>query len=83
MSQDSLIDWKSESEAIHQEMNHLFAAGWLETVAERRVRLLQFLALIERRDAAAYRFLHSNGLGEQGIIRSATAALKGDPSSAA
>ena len=59
MSQGSLIDWKSESEAIHQEMNQLFGAGWLETAAERRVRMLQFLALIERRDAAAHRFLHS------------------------
>jgi hypothetical protein len=74
MSKGSLIDWKNESEAIHREMNHLFAAGWLETAAERRVRMLQFMALIERRDAAARKFLHSNRL-----VKSRPAALNGDP----
>jgi len=57
MSQGALIGWKSECERIHNEMNNLFKAGWLETAEERQVRKLQFMALIERRDAAARKFM--------------------------
>jgi len=60
MSKGALVDWRSEVEAIHREMDYLFTAGRPETAAERQVRQVQHLALIERRDAAAHRFLHSN-----------------------
>ena len=53
MSKSALIDWKSEAADIHREMDDLFKAGRPETAAERQVRQIQFLALIERRDAAA------------------------------
>jgi hypothetical protein len=59
MSEGALIDWRSEAEAIHREMDLLFKAGWLETVADRQVRQVQYLALIERRDAAARRLLQA------------------------
>jgi hypothetical protein len=59
MSEGALIDWRSEAEAIHREMNSLFKAGWLETAAERQVRQVQYLALIERRAAAARRLLQA------------------------
>jgi hypothetical protein len=57
MSQGTLIDWKNESEAIHNEMDRLLASGWQETAEERQVRKMQFMALIERRDVAARGFL--------------------------
>ena len=59
MSAGALIDWRSEIEAIHREMDYLFKAGWLETPAERQVRQVQYLALIERRDAAARQLLQA------------------------
>jgi hypothetical protein len=40
-------------------MDRLLSAGWLETAEERQVRHVQFLALIERRNAAADNFLKS------------------------
>jgi hypothetical protein len=61
MSQDVLIDWKEECEAIHREMDRLLATGWLETAAERQVRKIQFMALIERRNVAAQNFIKSDG----------------------
>jgi hypothetical protein len=60
MSKGTLIDWKEECETIHKEMDNLLKTsrpGWPGTAEERRVRHLQFLALIERRDAAARKLL--------------------------
>ena len=57
MSRGALVDWKSECEAIHKEMDDLFRAGRLETAEARQIRRLQFLALIERRNAAARKLL--------------------------
>jgi len=59
MSKGALIDWESEAAAIHREMDDLFKAGWPETAADRQVRQIQFLALIERRDAAARQLLQA------------------------
>ena len=59
MSKGALIDWESEAAAIHREMDNLFKAGWPETAADRQVRQIQFLALIERRDAAAQQLLQA------------------------
>ena len=36
MSKGALVDWRSEVEAIHREMDYLFKAGWLETAANGR-----------------------------------------------
>jgi hypothetical protein len=60
MSKGALIDWKVECETIQREMDHLLKGRWLETSEERRVRQFQFLALIERRDTAARKFLQVN-----------------------
>ena len=59
MSKSALIDWKSEAADIHREMDDLFKAGWPETAVDRQVRQIQFLALIERRDAAAQQLLQA------------------------
>ncbi len=50
-------NWKLECEAVHKEMDCLLKAGWAETAADRQVRRMQFMALIERRDAAARNLL--------------------------
>ena len=59
MSDGALIDWKNEAAAIHREMDDLIKAGMPETAGERQVRQIQFLALIERRDAAAQQLLQA------------------------
>jgi hypothetical protein len=50
-------NWKLECEAVHEEMDCLLKAGWAETAADRQVRRMQFMALIERRNAAARNLL--------------------------
>jgi hypothetical protein len=57
MSRGALISWKEECYTIHSEMDRLLTAGWPETVEERQVRKIQFMALIERRNASAQKFL--------------------------
>jgi len=61
MSQGALISWKEESGTIHREMDRLLRAGWVETAEECRVRKIQFMTLIERRNVAAYNYLKSDG----------------------
>jgi hypothetical protein len=50
-------NWKQECEAVHQEMDCLLKAKWTENAADRQVRRMQFMALIERRDSAARNLL--------------------------
>jgi hypothetical protein len=57
MSQDAFMRWKEECETVHNEMDRLLAAGWLEAAEERQVRKIRFLALIERRNVAAHNLL--------------------------
>jgi hypothetical protein len=38
-------------------MDRLLTAGWPETAEERQVRKIQFMALIERRNVSAQKFL--------------------------
>ena len=61
MSQGALIGWKEECETVHSEMDRLLTAGWAETAAERQVRKIQFMALIQQRNDAAHNFLKSDG----------------------
>ena len=56
MSQGALISWEEESGTIHREMDRLLTAGWVETAEECRVRKIQFMALIQRRNVAAHDF---------------------------
>jgi hypothetical protein len=49
--------WRSECEAIDQEMDRLVRSSWPRSQEEIQVRKLQFMALIERRDEAARFFL--------------------------
>jgi hypothetical protein len=76
MSKGALIDWKDECKAIHTEMDNLLKAGgpgWPGTSEERRIRRVQFMPLIERRDAAARKLLSDKqegaGLGALGRNR--------------
>ena len=61
--------WKLECEAVHEEMDSLLKAGWAETAADRQVRRMQFMALIERRNAAARNLLRmdTDGLSSAGL----------------
>ena len=62
MSEGSLIDWKAKSEIVHNEMDNLLKTTKSEfssTLEERRVQRMQFMALIERRNTAARKFLHT------------------------
>ena len=49
---DVLENWRLERVAIEQEMKHLLLAAPQATLVDRRVRQMQFAALIERRNAA-------------------------------
>jgi hypothetical protein len=53
--------WKSECDAVHGELNSLLAVGRAQTPEACQTRRLQFLALIERRNAAARKFLQRSG----------------------
>ena len=61
MSRGALISWKEECDTIHIEMDRLLTAGWPETAEERQVRKIQFMALIERRNGSAQKFLKPDG----------------------
>jgi hypothetical protein len=52
-------DWTRERAEIEKEMDRLIAAGRPSTAEERKVRQLQFSALIERRDTAARNLLRA------------------------
>ena len=78
-SADPLLkNWKQESEAIHEDMDCLLKAGWPETAADRQVRRLQFMALIERRNVAARKLLQANDgtppMGHRRTLEQAPAA---------
>jgi hypothetical protein len=49
--------WRSECDAINQEMDRLILSDWPRSHEENLVRKLQFMALVERKDEAAGRFL--------------------------
>jgi hypothetical protein len=49
--------WRSECEAIDQEMERLILSDWPRTQEENQVRKMQFMALVERRSEAARHFL--------------------------
>jgi len=57
VTKQEFVDWRSELEAINREMDEVIRSAWLHTEQEREVRRTQFLALIERRNAAARKFL--------------------------
>jgi hypothetical protein len=54
-----LENWRLERVAIEQEMKQLLLAGPQATLADRRVRQIQFAALIERRNAAMRHLLQT------------------------
>ena len=56
---EALLAWRTECEAIHREMDQVLRSAWLYTAQEREHRRSQYLALIERRDAAARTFLRA------------------------
>jgi hypothetical protein len=57
-----LENWRLERVAIEQEMKQLLLAGPQATLADRRVRQIQFAALIERRNAAMRHLLQTASL---------------------
>ena len=59
MRDDAFLDWKRERVAIEREMDVLLKAAPRATLEDRRVRQIQFAALIERRNAAMRNLLQS------------------------
>ena len=57
VTRQEFVDWRSELDAVHREMDEVIRSAWLHTAQERENRRTQFLALIERRNAAARKFL--------------------------
>jgi len=53
MTENSFQTWRAALGVIHDEMDRFIKSGWPETVQDRQVRRIQYVALIERRDAAA------------------------------
>jgi len=45
--------WREERDTVEAEMNALFGVGLLVAPEERQVRKLRFMALLQRREAAA------------------------------
>lgn len=52
--------WKAEEHAIETEMNNLIMTGPLVSADDRQVRKIRFMALVERREAAARALLQSD-----------------------
>src|SRR5262245_26578827 len=57
---DAFQNWRRELDAVEQEMDRLIAAGLPASIAERQVRQTRFVALVERREAAARKLLQSD-----------------------
>jgi hypothetical protein len=57
MAETAFQTWRTASGVIHDEMDRLIRSRWPDTVEDRQVRKIQYMALIERRDAAARDFL--------------------------
>jgi hypothetical protein len=55
---DAFQNWRREREAIEREMDHLITEGVPASIEERQVRRTRFVALIERREAAARELLY-------------------------
>src|SRR5262245_177025 len=62
---DAFQSWRRELEAVEQEMDRLIAAGLPASVEERQVRQTRFMALVERREAAARKLLQSDWTGRR------------------
>jgi hypothetical protein len=56
IQRDAFQDWKRERDAVEDEIKLLFASRQA-SAADRRIRQPQFLALLERRNAAARKLL--------------------------
>ena len=60
MRSDALQNWRCEREAVEQEMDRLITEGLPASVEDRQVRQTRFVALVERREAAARKLLQSD-----------------------
>ena len=60
--QPKFEEWRRECELIDREMSQIVGAPLTISVDERQVRKFQFASLIERRNAAARKFLSSRGV---------------------
>jgi hypothetical protein len=60
--QPEFEEWRRECELIDKEMGHIIGAPLTILVDERQVRKFQLSSLIERRNAAARKFLSSRGV---------------------
>jgi len=60
MRSDALQYWRREREAVEQEMDRLITEGLPASVEDRQVRQTRFVALVERREAAARKLLQSD-----------------------
>ena len=60
--QPEFEEWRRECELIDREMGQIVGAPLTISVDERQVRKFQFALLIERRNAAARKFLSNRGV---------------------
>ena len=54
---DSSEIWKRECDFINQELERLILSDWPRSQEENQIRKIQFMALVERRNEAAQRYL--------------------------
>ena len=62
---DAFQSWRRDLEAVEREMDLLIAAGLPASVEERQVRQARFVALVERREAAARKLLQFDWIGRR------------------
>jgi hypothetical protein len=70
--QETFADWRREHDTIQAEMDQLVKSGCPSSKEERRIRNMQFAALIERREAAARKILPRNRFRTSSLVRPAS-----------
>jgi hypothetical protein len=80
---DAFQSWRRELEAAEQEMDRLIAAGLPASAEDRQVRQTRFVALVERREAAARKLLQSDWASRRDKSPRASSRPDAHPNSAA
>ena len=80
---DAFQSWRRELEVVEQEMDRLIAAGLPASAEERQVRQTRFVALVERREAAARKLLQSDWASRRDKSPRASSRPDAHPNSAA
>jgi hypothetical protein len=80
---DAFQSWRRELEAVEQEMDRLIAVGLPASAEDRQVRQTRFVALVERREAAARKLLQSDWASRRDKSPRASSRPDAHPNSAA